>query len=60
MDQIMGTYNWNDGALLKFNNVIKDAIDPNGILMPGKGGIWPQQYREERAGRGAVAAVKPN
>ena len=59
MDQIMGTYNWNDGALLKFNEVLKDAIDPNGILMPGKSGVWPQQYREERAGRGAVDAVKP-
>jgi hypothetical protein len=57
-DQIMGTYNWNDGALLKFNELLKDAIDPNGILMPGKSGIWPQQYREERAGRGAVEAVK--
>ena len=55
----MGTYNWNNGALLKFNEVLKDAIDPNGILMPGKSGVWPQQYREERAGRGAVDAVKP-
>jgi hypothetical protein len=59
MDQIMGTYNYNDGALLKFNELLKDAIDPNGILMPGKSGVWPQQYREERAGRGRVAAVKP-
>ena len=59
MDQIMGTYNWNDGALLKFNEVLKDAIDPNGILMPGKSGVWPQQYREERAGRGAVESAKP-
>ena len=59
MDQIMGTYNWNDNALLKLNNTIKDALDPNGILMPGKSGIWPQQYREEREGGGAVAAVQP-
>ena len=59
MDQIMKTYNWNDNALLKFNETLKDAIDPNGILMPGKSGVWPQQYREERAGRGLVAHVKP-
>ena len=59
MDQIMQTYNWNDNALLKFNETLKDAIDPNGILMPGKSGVWPQQYREERAGRGLVAHVKP-
>jgi hypothetical protein len=59
MDQIMRTYNWNDGALLKFNELLKDAIDPNGILMPGKSGVWPQQYRDERAGHGAVDSVKP-
>jgi hypothetical protein len=45
MDQIAGTYNWNDGALLKFNEKIKDCLDPNGILAPGKSGIWPARYR---------------
>lgn len=45
MDQIAGTYNWNDGALLKFNERIKDCLDPNGILAPGKSGIWPARYR---------------
>ena len=28
---------------------LKDAIDPNGILAPGKSGIWPKQYRGNRA-----------
>jgi len=43
MNQVMGTYNWNDGALLKFNELLKDAIDPNGILMAGKSGVWPKR-----------------
>jgi hypothetical protein len=46
MDQVMSTYNWNNGALLKFNELLKDAIDPNGILMAGKSGVWPKRYRE--------------
>jgi 4-cresol dehydrogenase (hydroxylating) len=45
MDQIAGTYNWNDGALLKMNQTIKDALDPKGILAPGKSGIWPRHLR---------------
>ncbi|KAJ5813805.1 uncharacterized protein N7503_000555 [Penicillium pulvis] len=35
MDQIMGTYNWNDGAFLKFNELLKNAVDPNGMVAPG-------------------------
>ncbi|KAI8628720.1 vanillyl alcohol oxidase [Xylariaceae sp. FL1651] len=45
MDQIAGTYSWNDGALMKFNEKLKDALDPNGILAPGRCGIWPRRYR---------------
>ncbi|KAI1268377.1 vanillyl alcohol oxidase [Xylariaceae sp. FL1019] len=45
MDQIANTYNWNDGALLRFHEKLKDALDPNGILAPGRCGIWPRQYR---------------
>jgi hypothetical protein len=45
MDQVAGTYGWNDGALMKFNERLKDALDPNGILAPGRCGIWPRRYR---------------
>ena len=33
---------WNGGALRKLNETVKDALDPNGILAPGKSGIWPK------------------
>ena len=44
-DQVMNTYNWNNNALLKFNEALKDALDPNGIMAPGRCGIWPKSYR---------------
>ncbi|TPX10277.1 uncharacterized protein E0L32_008682 [Thyridium curvatum] len=44
-DQVANTYNWNDGALMKFNETIKDALDPNGVLAPGRNGIWPKKFR---------------
>ncbi len=49
MDDIMASFSFNDNALLRFHETIKDAIDPNGILAPGKSGIWPRRYRGERA-----------
>ncbi len=45
MDDIAATYGWNDNALLKLHQTIKDALDPKGILAPGKSGIWPARYR---------------
>ncbi|HLF31331.1 MAG TPA: FAD-binding oxidoreductase [Xanthomonadales bacterium] len=45
MDAIAGTYSWNDNALMKMHETIKDALDPKGILAPGKSGIWPRHLR---------------
>jgi 4-cresol dehydrogenase (hydroxylating) len=45
MDQIAATYDYNDSALMRFNEKLKDALDPNGVIAPGKQGIWPQNLR---------------
>ena len=45
MDDVMATYNWGDGALLKFHERVKDALDPRGVIAPGKSGIWPERFR---------------
>jgi hypothetical protein len=44
-DQVAGTYSWNNNALMKLNEKLKDCLDPNGILAPGRNGIWPARYR---------------
>ncbi|KAI1089491.1 vanillyl alcohol oxidase [Rostrohypoxylon terebratum] len=44
-DQVAGTYNWNKSAFMRFNETIKDVLDPNGILAPGRNGIWPKRFR---------------
>lgn len=46
-DQVMGLYSYNDNSLLKLHQTIKDALDPNGILSPGRYGIWPKHLRGE-------------
>ena len=47
MDQIVETYNFNDGAQMKLNEKIKNALDPRGILALGKSGVWPGTYDRE-------------
>jgi 4-cresol dehydrogenase (hydroxylating) len=48
MDLAAEQYSFNDHAYMRFVETIKDAADPNGILAPGKQGIWPRGMREAR------------
>lgn len=48
MDFAASQYDFNDGALLRMSETIKDALDPEGILAPGKSGIWPRTWRGKR------------
>jgi 4-cresol dehydrogenase (hydroxylating) len=48
MDAVAGTYDFNRGAMLRLNEKVKNALDPAGILAPGKNGIWPTAYAKER------------
>jgi FAD/FMN-containing dehydrogenase len=47
-DLISDTYSFNKHSLRRFTEVLKDAADPNGILAPGRGGIWPKHLRRNR------------
>ena len=53
MDHVANQFDFNDHALRRLNETIKDAVDPNGILSPGKSGIWPRGMR-----RGALGAAQ--
>jgi 4-cresol dehydrogenase (hydroxylating) len=46
MDQVADAYSFNGHALRRFHETLKDAVDPNGILSPGKSGIWPKRLRD--------------
>jgi FAD/FMN-containing dehydrogenase len=45
-DALMDTYSFNNNILRRFNETLKDAVDPNGILSPGRYGIWPKHLRK--------------
>lgn len=45
MDLIARQFDFNDHAAMRFFERLKDACDPDGILSPGKQGIWPAAMR---------------
>jgi 4-cresol dehydrogenase (hydroxylating) len=45
----MQMYGFNSGSLHRLHETLKDAIDPNGIVSPGRYDIWPKRLRGSRA-----------
>ncbi len=45
-DDVMNVYSFNNHALRRFHETVKDAVDPNGILSAGRYGIWPKHLRK--------------
>ena len=46
--QVTDAYSWNNHALRRFHETLKDAVDPNGIIAAGRYGIWPKQMRGQK------------
>lgn len=45
-DLVSDTYSFNNHALRRLRETLKDAIDPNGILSAGRYGVWPKHLRK--------------
>ena len=45
MDLAASQYDFNDHALMRLSDTIKNALDPQGVLSPGKQGILPARFR---------------
>jgi (+)-pinoresinol hydroxylase len=44
-EAVVNTYSFNNHAMRRFHETLKDAIDPNGIISAGRYGIWPKHLR---------------
>ncbi|WP_181781289.1 FAD-binding oxidoreductase [Pseudonocardia pini] len=49
MDQVADRFGFADHAQRRLAERIKDALDPAGILAPGKSGVWPAHLRTPRS-----------
>jgi 4-cresol dehydrogenase (hydroxylating) len=47
-DLLVNQFSFGNHALRRFQETMKDAIDPNGIIAPGRYSIWPQRLRDQR------------
>jgi len=45
-DAVVKAYSFNNHALLRYQQLLKDATDPNGILSAGRYGLWPKHMRQ--------------
>ena len=45
METVQDTYGWNNHAMRRVNERLKDALDPLGVMAPGKNGIYPRRMR---------------
>ena len=57
-DDVADQYSFNDFVLRRFHETLKDAIDPNGILSPGRAGVWPAAFRSLRGALRAMTAQR--
>ncbi len=50
MDLVASQFDFDNHSALRTYERIKDALDPDGILSPGKQGIWPKALRKDGGG----------
>ena len=50
MDLVAAQFDFDNHSALRTYERIKDALDPDGILSPGKQGIWPKSMRKDGGG----------
>ncbi len=48
MDFVAGQFDFNYHAAMRLYQRLKDALDPGGVLSPGKQGIWPKVLRQTK------------
>jgi 4-cresol dehydrogenase (hydroxylating) len=48
MDLVADQFGFNDHSAMRVNERLKDALDPAGVLSPGKQGIWPKALRKAK------------